>query len=119
MALDDGKKREGGDIVFVDSENTPRERVYDIEATIEPSAESTPQNNKAMDAVNALIRAKPRASVKNAFLEGLIKPSNKADEGKSGANMRNRDSLQAEIDKKLKEMREKRGGKAEANPSGD
>jgi hypothetical protein len=45
LTLDDERKREGGDIVFVDSENTPRARVYDIEATIEPSAESTPQNN--------------------------------------------------------------------------
>ena len=73
MTLDGERKREGGDIVFVDSENTPRERVYDIEATIEPSAESTPQNNKAMDAVNALIKAKPRASIKNTFLEGFMK----------------------------------------------
>ena len=107
MTLDGERKREGGDIVFVDSENTPRERVYDIEATIEPSAESTPQNNKAMDAVNALIKAKPRASIKNTFLEGFMKPSTNAEEDNSRSNMRNRDSLQVEIDKKLKEMREK------------
>lgn len=119
MTLDGERKREGGDIVFVDSENTPRERVYDIEATIEPSAESTPQNNKAMDAVNALIKAKPRASIKNTFLEGFMKPSANAEEDNSRSNTRNRDSLQVEIDKKLKEMREKQSRKADGNPSGD
>ena len=118
LTPDDRKQEDGGDIVFVDSENTPRERVYDIEATIEPS-ESTPQHSAGMDTVNALLKSKPRASIKNTFLEGLIKPSNKRDDENSGSNMRNRDSLQAEIDKKLREMREKKTRKAEGNPSGD
>lgn len=48
-----------------------------------------------------------------------MKPSTKADEDNSRSNARNRDSLQVEIDKKLKEMREKQSRKADGNPSGD
>ena len=58
------------------------------------------------------MKAKPRASINNPFLEGFIKPKNKAadevDEDKSKPNTRHRDSLQAEIDRKLQEMREKK-----------
>jgi hypothetical protein len=58
------------------------------------------------------MKAKPRASINNPFLEGFIKPKTKAaeevDDDKSKPNARHRDSLQAEIDRKLQEMREKK-----------
>ena len=73
--------------------------MYDIEATIEPSADSSPQHSRALEAVNALLQAKPRASIKNTFLAGFVKPA--ADEDTSKPDARNRDSLQVEIDRKL------------------
>jgi hypothetical protein len=52
-----------------------------------------------LEAVNALLQAKPRASIKNTFLAGFVKPA--ADEDTSKPDARNRDSLQVEIDRKL------------------